>query len=57
MEKLYIGIDIGSISTKGVVIDSNENIIASKYLWTEGGPINATKTVILSLKDTLDKKI
>lgn len=56
MEKLYIGIDIGSISTKGVVIDSNENIIASKYLWTEGGPINATKTVILSLKDTLDKK-
>jgi predicted CoA-substrate-specific enzyme activase len=54
--KYYIGIDIGSISTKGVIIDSNNNIIASKYLWTEGGPINATKQVVFSLKNTLDKK-
>lgn len=54
--KYYIGVDIGSISTKGVVIDSNNNIIASKYLWTEGGPINATKQVILSLKNSLDEK-
>ena len=26
MEKAYLGIDIGSISTKGVVIDSDNNI-------------------------------
>ena len=44
--KYYLGVDIGSISTKGVVIDGNNNIIASKYLWTEGGPIEATKKVI-----------
>ncbi len=56
MNKLYIGIDIGSISTKGVVIDDDNNIIASKYLWTEGSPINATKKVIASLKETLDEK-
>ncbi len=54
--KCYIGIDIGSISTKGVVIDSNNNIIASKYLWTEGSPINATKNVVSSLKEQLDNK-
>lgn len=54
--KYYIGVDIGSISTKGVVIDGNNNIIASKYLWTEGGPIEATKKVISSLKKELCKK-
>lgn len=54
--KYYIGIDIGSISTKGVVIDNNNNIIASKYLWTEGGPIEATKKVVSHLKEMLDKK-
>lgn len=54
--KYYLGVDIGSISTKGVVIDGNNNIIASKYLWTEGGPIEATKKVILSLKKELCKK-
>ncbi|MCD7776512.1 MAG: 2-hydroxyglutaryl-CoA dehydratase, partial [Firmicutes bacterium] len=36
MKKSYIGIDIGSISTKGVIIDEERNIIASSYLWTEG---------------------
>ena len=29
MKKAYLGIDIGSISTKGVVIDAKNQIIAS----------------------------
>ncbi len=52
--KCYLGVDIGSISTKGVVIDDNNIIIASEYLWTEGDPINATKKIIKSLKKQLD---
>ncbi len=56
MEKYYIGVDIGSISTKGIVIDGENNIIASKYLWTEGSPIEATKKVISSLSRELDEK-
>ena len=56
MNKYYIGVDIGSISTKAVVIDNENNIIASKYLWTEGSPINATKKVIKELKEILDSK-
>lgn len=54
--KCYIGIDIGSISTKGVVIDDENKIIASEYLWTEGDPIKATKKIVKSLKEQLDNK-
>jgi len=54
MEKCFLGVDIGSISTKGVIIDKNNKIIASDYLYTEGNPINAVKKLILSLKDQLE---
>lgn len=49
-QQAYIGIDIGSISTKGVVIDSQHHIIASEYLWTEGDPMNAVKRLLKSLE-------
>lgn len=55
MAKFFLGIDIGSISTKGVVIDEKNNIVASEYLETSGSPIDATKKVIESLKKQLDK--
>jgi activator of 2-hydroxyglutaryl-CoA dehydratase len=42
----YLGVDIGSISTKGVIIDEDNKIIADKYIWTEGNPISAVKKVI-----------
>ena len=54
MKKAYLGIDIGSISTKGVIIDDDKNIIAKVYLWTEGNPIEASKRVIASLKEQFD---
>ena len=54
MKKAYLGIDIGSISTKGVIIDENKEILASVYLWTEGDPIGASKKVIASLRNDLD---
>ena len=46
----YLGIDIGSISTKGVVIDESDKIITSLYIWTEGNPINSVKKLINELK-------
>ena len=52
--KAYLGIDIGSISTKGVVIDKNNNIIASDYIWTEADPINAVKRLLCSLKNKMN---
>ena len=54
MKKCYLGIDIGSISTKGVIIDSDDKIIASSYLYTEGSPINAVKRLVSELKKQIN---
>ncbi len=49
----YLGIDIGSISTKGVIIDDENNIISSSYIWTEGNPKVAVEKLINNLKREL----
>lgn len=49
MNKCYLGVDIGSISTKGVIIDENFNILSSNYIWTLGNPIEAVKKLISTL--------
>jgi len=54
MNKLYMGIDIGSISTKGVIIDEYDNILASSYLYTEGNPIKAVKDVVRNMRESID---
>lgn len=46
----YLGMDIGSISTKGVVIDECGRILAQKYAWTQGNPIDAAKRVVSDLR-------
>ena len=53
MNECYLGVDIGSISTKGVIIDKNYQIITSKYIWTEGNPVLAVKKLIEELKKNL----
>ncbi len=57
MKECYLGVDIGSISTKGVIIDEDNNIIKSLYIWTEGNPVNAVRRLISSLKEDLPKSI
>jgi len=54
MKKAFLGIDIGSISTKGVVIDKDNNILADSYLWTAGNPLDAVKSVLKELKNKLE---
>lgn len=56
MKDCYLGVDIGSISTKGVIIDDNNKIIAKEYIWTEGNPVNAVRKLIQLLKQNLPKK-
>lgn len=51
--KAYLGVDIGSISTKGVIIDGDNNIIAKDYIWTKGDPIGAVKVLLKNLKKQL----
>lgn len=57
MSKNYLGVDIGSISTKAVVIDEQNNIIFEKYIWTEGNPIEATKKVIKEIETKINEKV
>ena len=44
-EKLdvYLGIDVGSISTNVVLIDEDMNVVAREYLMTAGRPLEAIK--------------
>ena len=44
--KAYMGVDIGSISTKGVIVDENNRVLAQSYIWTEGNPIGAVKKLL-----------
>ena len=53
----YLGIDIGSISTKGVVIDDDNNIITSLYIWTEGNPVKAVKRLVSEIKEKLPNNV
>ena len=56
MEHAYLGIDVGSISTKGVVLDKQDHILASAYIWTEGDPIGAAKRLLRLLEEQLDRE-
>jgi len=57
LKKGYLGIDIGSISTKGVILDEQHNIVTSSYIWTEGNPIKAVKDLLHQLKESLEEEI
>jgi len=46
----YLGVDVGSTSTKAVIIDeSGQKIIAKSYLMTAGRPLDAVKEVFHNL--------
>lgn len=55
MKETYLGIDVGSISTKGVIIDKDNEVLASEYIWTEGDPIGAVKKLVALLEKQFDK--
>lgn len=54
MTPAFLGIDTGSISTKGVIIDDKGTIMARSYLWTEGNPTDAAKRVVDDLSSQID---
>ena len=50
----FLGIDVGSISTKAVIIDEKHTILAREYIWTEGNPIGAVKKLLNLLEKQFD---
>jgi len=53
----FLGIDIGSISTKGVIINDKCEIIADCYLETGGNPVKAVEKVLYELKSKVPQNI
>jgi len=48
----YLGVDVGSTSTKAVILDETGNkVLAKNYLMTAGRPIDAVKQVFRNLLD------
>jgi predicted CoA-substrate-specific enzyme activase len=52
----YLGVDVGSISTKAAVIGEDGEVFASAYLWTEGNPIAAVRRLLTELAEQLRDK-
>ncbi len=44
--KAYLGVDVGSISTKAVVIDEHHRILAKHYMMTAGKPLEAVRQAL-----------
>ena len=52
----FLGIDIGSTSTKVILLDKEANVIADIYRKTLGDPIQATKNLFIAINDITTKK-
>jgi predicted CoA-substrate-specific enzyme activase len=56
MQDVTMGIDVGSISTKGVIMTEENQILCSGYIWTEGDPITAVKKLVGIMEGQFDKE-
>ena len=53
--KVYLGIDIGSTSTKAVMIDKSKEVLAGFYTYTLGQPLQAVQTIFEAIDDFAHK--
>ena len=53
----YLGVDVGSTSTKAAVIDSGGQLLAKTYLMTAGQPLEAIKQVMANLAPMVEGKV
>jgi len=51
--KLYLGVDVGSVTTKVVALDEEEKVLASLYLRTQGRPIEAIQEGLRLIQEML----
>lgn len=55
--EVFLGVDIGSLSTNLVLIDNNSNVIARRYLMTEGRPIEAVRKGLQEIEEEVGNKV
>ncbi|MBW2124660.1 MAG: CoA activase, partial [Deltaproteobacteria bacterium] len=55
--KVYLGIDIGSTTTKYAIINQNREIVHKCYVPTQGKPIEVTQRLLRGIRDELGDQI
>ena len=56
--KVFTGIDIGSTSTKAILIDETKRAVAGFYTYTAGKPLSAVRAILEAIeKISLQKKV
>ncbi len=53
---VFLGIDIGSTSTKAVLVDTGRNVLAGFYTRTSGRPVEAVQNIFEAMEDTAAAK-
>ncbi|GAH51652.1 unnamed protein product, partial [marine sediment metagenome] len=51
----FLGIDIGSVSCKFVLMDTNGNLLTSVFLRNRGSPIDSAKAGMAELRDNIEQ--
>ena len=55
--EVFLGIDIGSLSTNLVLIDRDHQVIARRYLMTEGRPIEAVRRGLAEIAMEVEDRV
>ncbi len=54
--RAFLGIDGGSTSTKGVLVDMNKNLIAKAYQLSKGNPIEDMMDILKQIEDNIHEQ-
>jgi len=54
--EVFLGIDIGSTSTKAILLDSSKNVLAGFYTRTAGQPVTAVRCIFESIQNIVVEK-
>ncbi|MDH3604198.1 MAG: acyl-CoA dehydratase activase, partial [Candidatus Tectomicrobia bacterium] len=54
---VYLGVDVGSISTCLALVDENDDVLAHRYLMTSGNPLEAVRKGLLSLEEVARSRV
>ena len=55
--EVFLGVDIGSISTNLVLIDNQKRVVARRYLMTGGNPLEAVKKGLAEIGKQMGNKV
>ncbi|HUV55678.1 MAG TPA: acyl-CoA dehydratase activase [Dehalococcoidales bacterium] len=55
--RVYLGIDVGSVTTKFAMLDENKELVTSVYLLTQGKPIDMVQQGLRQIKQQLPQDV